>query len=95
MKMSRIPFEVKTVYVILVVISQGGNSGFINNEAENLGKALFVGGFLLLLFFSFFRRNNLNHLEYGVFWHLETLASLETAIKFVSGQIYSSHSRFL
>lgn len=31
--MSRIPFEVKTVYVILVVISQGGNSEFINNEA--------------------------------------------------------------
>lgn len=54
MKMSRIPFEVKTVYVILVVISQGGNSGFINNEAENLGKALFVGGFLLLFFFFIF-----------------------------------------
>lgn len=56
MKMSRIPFEVKTVYVILVVISQGGNSGFINNEAENLGKALFVGGFLLLFFFHFLKK---------------------------------------
>lgn len=26
---------------------------FINNEAENLGKALFVGGFFLLIFFHF------------------------------------------
>lgn len=32
MKMSRIPFEVEALDIILVVISQKGNSGLINNE---------------------------------------------------------------
>lgn len=50
MKMSRIPFEVKTVDVILVVISQEGNSGLINNEAENWERGyfcIFVGFFFI------------------------------------------------
>ena len=81
--MSRIPFEVKTVDVILVVISQGGNSGLINNETENLEGGCFCI-FVVFGFFSFLRRNNLSHLEYGVFWHLETPASLEIALKFLS-----------
>lgn len=53
MKMNRIPFEVKTVYAILVVISQGGNSEFINKEAENLEGRLFLWvAFFFFLFFS-------------------------------------------
>lgn len=92
MKMGRIPFEVKAVDVILVVISQGGDSGLINNETEN-----WEGGYFCIFvgFFSFLRRNNLCHLEYGVFWHLETLASLDTALEFLSTQRNSCLSHLL
>lgn len=57
MKMSRIPFEVKTADVILVVISQGGNSRLINNETELGGKVLlyFCG---LGFFFHFLGKTN-------------------------------------
>lgn len=55
--MSRIPFEVKTADVILVVIFQGGSSGLINNETELGGKVLlYICG--LGVFFHFLGETN-------------------------------------
>lgn len=58
--MSRIPLEVKRDGVVMVVISQGSNSGFIDNETENWEEGCFcnfVGFFSFcfwLLLFGFF-----------------------------------------
>lgn len=64
MKMRRIPFEVKIADVILVVISQGDNSGLINNETENWKAGCFCIFVVLLLVIL-----GVSLLVWGFFFH--------------------------